>query len=140
MQESPKPNSKNDLNPKFSYKDLVFDDAFTSENRKFVRFLVEAETPYYIEMLQYEYIQYQQLFFDKYNECLDNGKCACDETAPQFELIGNDKLLITVKSEEFLPEEEHEVEMPVYYVFGLPEAFKISMHREHDNTPDINLN
>ena len=128
--EPEKPKVITDKVPHFSYRDLLFDDAFTSENRKFLRFIVDNEHPCFVEMLQIEFLQFQQLYFEQYDKQVTQELCSCDGCFPLYDLVSEEKFVFQLEKEGGEIEEQ-ESTMPVYYVYGLPDNFKIGIHSDN---------
>ena len=134
------PKRTNENNPKFSYLDLKFDSAFTSEGQKIISFLVNVENPYFIDMYRWEFEEYQRNYFDQFDKKLAEEACTCDITIPEFEFIMNDQIIIDYIDEETGKQEKLEIETPVYFVSNLVENFSISMHLEHPKKDDLKFN
>lgn len=117
----------------FSYLDLVFDDAFISDNRKFVRYFINKEEAFYVEMLQLEFLQYQQLYFDAVSNCNEDTQCSCDEVSPHYEFLGEEKVILKIENTETKEITEEEIIHPVYYIYDIPNSFKFGLHKSHDN-------
>lgn len=137
MDNNLEPKHVSDENPKFSYFDLKYDSAFTSDGHKLISFYVDTENPFFIDMYRWEFEEYQRNFFDNYDKLFSENKCTCDITTPKFELITVNKIIITLKDEESGEDFEEEIQTPVYFVTELVKNFKISLHLDH-NTVDLN--
>lgn len=123
----------------FSYLDLIFDSVFISENRRFIRFYVEQEEPFYIEMLQVEYLQYQYEYFNQRSSCDEETSCTCDEVCPPYELLGEETVIIKAENTNTKEITEHEITYHVYYVYDLINVFKFGIHQSHEDY-NFNLN
>lgn len=123
----------------FSYNDLIFDEAFEIDNRKYLRFFINKEEAFYIEVLQIEYLQYQQIFFDTYSKNNKEDSVIIDEASPEYEFLNDISIEIKLFNVETEKEEAKEtIAIPVYYVYDLPEGLKFTI--ENSNFPTLNLN
>lgn len=127
----------------FSYYDLELQDVFTIENRKYLSFFVDKEEDsFYIQCLRSEFLEYQNLFFDKLEEQLSVGyeeedeleegeeffknTCTCDECTVGYERLEDVKVGIVIIDKQG-DKEEFEKSIPVYHVENLLSGFKIGI-------------
>lgn len=129
--EPEKPKTTSELRPVFSFHDLIFEDAFTSDNRKFLRFFVTAEIPFYIDVLKIEWSQYFDLYTDLFDKQMAEDKCTCDSCSPSFDNVGDSESIYMILDEN---KEEQEIseKFPIFYIYDLPQALKVGIHQNHD--------
>lgn len=129
--ETEKPKPKNTSKPEFSFRDLIFDAAFSVDNRKYLRFFCEAEFPCFIDITRADYMEYANLYFDQFEKCEEEEKCTCDKVSPKYEEI--DKITFEfVKINENKEETTIIEEFPLFLVYDLPQSFQISIHGKHE--------
>lgn len=136
--------SSSDINTTVSfYYELELQDVFTIENRKYLSFFVDKEEDsFYIQCLRSEFLEYQNLFFDKLEEQLSIGDeeedvieegeemfkntCTCDECTVRYERLEDVKVEIILLDEQG-NKEELKNSIPVYHVENLLSGFRIGI-------------
>jgi len=121
--EKPKP--VNDDAVSFAYNQLIFHDYFIIDNRRYVRFFVEGEKPFYIDTFYGEFIEYQLAVWELKNKLVEEkAECSCDRCIPPYEKT--DEVEINVIVIDANTEETTEINetMPVYFVYSLSENIK----------------
>jgi len=136
--EPEKPKISNEDKPVFAYGDLNFEDFFIIENRKYIRFFVGGEKPFYLEMQYSEFVDYQLTFFEMRNEAIIMGQqCLCDQCIPLFETDEPTKVtVVELKDGENIGEKDRE--FPTYIVWNLVESLVIGIHSE-DEHEDVKI-
>lgn len=124
--ESP-PNPSNSSSTQkisFSYDDMILEDSFTVENRKYLSFFLTIDTPVIVQCLRSEFLEYQNLYFDSLETQINDEACECDSCSPQFEEISSyeEDLKITLESGET---QTQNFITPIYNIWNLVEGFTI---------------
>lgn len=127
--DTPKPKINETNRPSFSYFDISFEDAFTSDGKKFVSYFVNCKNPYYIQMLRMDFEDYQRTFWDKLDYQVENDLCTCDNCTPDFELI--DKVVVELYEKADEERVVKEQVFPVYAIFNMSNYFKIGYNGCH---------
>lgn len=125
--ETIKPKPVNEDKPSFSYEELLFEDFFIVENRKYVRFFVQQQNPYFVDMYYSEFVDYQLFYFEERNKLIEaDTECLCNIVSPHYEEMDKMKVEMNVmdtETKEF--KENGEVEMAVYFIYNLLENTKV---------------
>ena len=116
----------------FSYRDLVIDDSFFENEVQYLRFFVDKEleedqNTFYIEVTKEEFVEYQDLFFNKMDEQLSANLNDDDICFPKFKKIDTFITTITLYLEDGQQIEE-QVVADIYRVTKLKESFKIGIN------------
>ena len=123
----PKPKSSSkEENISFTYDDLVLEDSFSVENRKYLSFFVTCEKPFIMQCLRSEFLEYQNLMFDKLEEQKEVEGCECNICTRQFEKLDDytEELELSSGTEEL---GKVTIVTPIYNVWKLVEGFRIGM-------------
>lgn len=133
--EKPKPVN---FTPAFTQDSLIFDGQYTIDNRKYVRFFIDGDSPYFITTTKAEYLDYLSTFMDMFEKAIEENKdCLCDTCSPLgselIEQIPITKVSVDVKNDN--KESEVETSFPLYSIWNMNEGIKISIHdkEEHKN-------
>lgn len=123
--ESPKPKPVNDSLVSFAYNDLIFDDFFISENRKFVRFYVEGKDCY-VEMTYSDFTEYQLTIWEMKNKLNEeDAECICDKTTPSADLIGTVTINVEIEDPETHERQTITDDIPVYFIYSIIEGISV---------------
>jgi len=117
----------------FSYRNLLIDDSFTEDGINYLRFFVDKELednedPFYIEVKRTDFLEYQELFFNKMDEQLSSDLNDDDICYPKFKKVDTFTTTITFTLEDNTQFEE-QVNSSIYRVSNLKKYFKIGINQ-----------
>lgn len=119
-----KPNPTSGERVSFSYQQLVWEDFFISDNRRFARFFLDAETPAYLDIQYGLFIDYQLSIWEATNKIVEASKegeevCTCNNCQPEMELVDHMEIHIAITDPD-TKEVANVTEMiPIYIVYDM---------------------
>lgn len=118
------PKPVNDSKPSFSYSQLIFEDYFHIDNRRFVRFFCDIENPVYVDIPYGMFIEYQLNIWEQTNKILEDSKegdkvCTCNMAYPDGEEVDTMTIRLKIFDDNSKQPIETEENIPIFLVYDL---------------------